>query len=46
MNKEREELADKLFKIYNNAKTESVYDNHTRWLAVADYVIKQAKLED
>lgn len=41
--KEREELSKELFEAYNNAKTESVYDNDTRWLAVADYVIKDRK---
>jgi hypothetical protein len=36
-----EQLATKLFNIFNDTKTESVYDNATRWKAVARHVLKQ-----
>lgn len=40
---ERDKLANELFGAFDSAKTSSVHDNHTRWLAVADWVIADRK---
>ena len=44
-NEEIEKLANILFKAFNTAKTASVYDNHTRWLAVSIYVHRLIRIE-